>query len=363
MSGKIINVAIIGCGRIAGHHCSSITKTNGLKLVAVCDLVISKAKEYSKKYDIPYFTNYHKMFTSLNDIDLVVVCTPSGMHHEHSKEIINNYCKNIVIEKPTFMNPKQLIEINELSLKNNIKYFPVFQNRYNKAVKYVRKAISRNMLGTINLINIQVRWHRPKRYYDLAKWRGTFSHDGGALTNQGIHHIDLLRYFGGEIEKVNCTMKTYNLDIEVENAVISTFIFKNGAMGSLEITTAAYPDDYEASITIVGSKGLAKIGGLAVNELQIFSPNNNICKDMSEDFSNCPYGFGHELLYDDIKYTLTNKKSKTINYEDCLKTLNLLNSFYYSDEIKNWVTLNTIINSSKLGRPDETISNLYRSLK
>ena len=120
-------------------------------------------------------------------------------------------------------------------------------------------------------MNIQVRWHRPKRYYELAKWRGTYSHDGGALTNQGIHHIDLMRYFGGEIKRVNCQMCTYNIDIEVENAAVSTFIFESGALGSMEITTAAYPDDFEASISIVGSKGLAKIGGLAVNELQIFT--------------------------------------------------------------------------------------------
>jgi len=363
MGYEVISVAIIGCGRIAGHHCSSINNKKGLKLVAVCDLIPDKAKFYGEQYNIPYYQNYHKMFNELNNIDLVVLCTPSGMHYEHSKDIILNYKKNIVVEKPTFMNPKQLIEINQLALKYKIKYFPVFQNRYNKAVQYVKKAIDNKVLGIINLINIQVRWHRPLRYYNLAKWRGTYSHDGGALTNQGIHHIDLLRYFGGELDKVNCTMKTFNLDIEVENAVISTFLFKSGAMGSLEITTAAYPDDFEASISIVGSKGLAKIGGLAVNELQIFSPNNVICEEMSEDFSTCPYGFGHDLLYVDIKNALRNKASNTISFEDCLNTINLLNAFYFSDETTNWVQLDTLINSSILGRNDESISNLYRSFK
>ena len=360
---KTYNVAIIGCGRIARHNGLAAQLAPGINLRAVCDLDENKAESLGVELNTQYFTNYHQMFRSCPDIDLVTICTPSGMHFEHATEVITRYQKNVIVEKPTFMTLQQLEIVYRHAGEQNVSIFPVFQNRYNKAVNFVYSELERNQLGEIRIVNVTLRWCRPQKYYDLSPWRGTFSHDGGVITNQGIHHIDLLRYFGGEIERVNCTMKTYNLDIEVENAVISTFIFKNGAMGSLEITTAAYPDDYEASITIVGSKGLAKIGGLAVNELQIFSPNNNICKDMSEDFSNCPYGFGHELLYDDIKYTLTNKKSKTINYEDCLKTLNLLNSFYYSDEIKNWVTLNTIINSSKLGRSDEAISNLYRSFK
>ena len=363
MNNNLTNVAIIGCGRIAGHHCNSIINTNGMNLVSVCDIDIKKAHYYGKKYNIPFYNNYHNMFNEIEFINLVVICTPSGMHYEHAVDIISNYNKNIVIEKPTFMNPKDLIKVDKLSKTYDIKYFPVFQNRYNKAVQYVKSAIERELLGKINLMNIQVRWHRPKRYYELAKWRGTYSHDGGALTNQGIHHIDLMRYFGGEINSVNCQMRTYNIDIEVENAVVSTFIFESGAMGSMEITTAAYPDDFEASISIVGSKGLAKIGGLAVNELQIFTPDNNVCKMMSEDFSDCPYGYGHEKLYEDIRYTLTNNDSKTINYKDCMNTINLLNALYLSSEINNWVTLDSIVNSRNLGRCDENISKLYRTVK
>ena len=104
----------------------------------------------------------------------------------------------------------------------------------------------------------------------MSPWRGTYSHDGGALTNQGIHHVDLLRYLFGEVSYVNCQMKTLGSKIEVEDTVVATFGFKNGAVGTLEITTAARPIDYEASVSILGSKGMAQIGGIAVNKLEVF---------------------------------------------------------------------------------------------
>ena len=150
-----------------------------------------------------------------------------------------------------------------------------------------------------------MRWCRPQRYYDLSDWRGTYSHDGGALTNQGIHHLDLLRYLGGEIDSVNATMSTLGAKIEVEDSVVGLLKYNRGAIGSLEVTTAARPDDFEASISIVGSKGLAQLGGIAVNKLEVFTPDPDSCTVHSDDFSDLPdrgrvYGRGHQSMYNDI---------------------------------------------------------------
>jgi len=211
-----------------------------------------------------------------------------------------------------------------------------------------------------------LRWCRPQRYYDMAPWRGTFSHDGGALTNQGIHHIDLLRYLGGEIEKVNCTMRTLGADIEVEDCVVSTFTYNNGSIGSLEVTTAARPDDYEASLSIVGSEGLAQLGGIAVNELQVFTPNPNDCLLYSDDFSDLPdrgkvYGRGHNEMYKDISSFLFSNIPYPVSKDDCLNTLKLLHAFYKSDELDTWVKVNCLDQSDRLGRENEAISKLYRT--
>ena len=167
-----INVAIIGCGRIAGHHLNAIKKNINMKAVAVCDIDVQKAIQYSKEFDIPYFTNYREMFDKFTFIDMVVIATPSGMHYEHSIEIIDRFKKNIIVEKPTFMRHDQLDRAYELADKNDVKIFPVFQNRYNKAVKRVKKAIEADELGDIRILNVRVRWCRPQRYYELSPWRG-----------------------------------------------------------------------------------------------------------------------------------------------------------------------------------------------
>ena len=362
---KNYNVAVVGCGRIAGHHCRSIESVDGMKIVSVCDLVEDKAKAYGKEFNIPHFTNYHKMFNTLNDIDIVVVATPSGMHFEHGIEFIKKYKKHVIIEKPTFMTIDQLEIAYEEASKVGVYIFPVFQNRYNKAVIRVKKSIDNGELGDIRIVNVRVRWCRPQRYYDMSPWRGTFSHDGGALTNQGIHHVDLLRFLAGDVEKVNATMETLGADIEVEDSVVATFSYSNGSIGSLEVSTAARPDDFEASLSIVGSKGLAQLGGIAVNELQTFTPKESDCVTFSDDFLDLPdrgkvYGRGHQKMYEDISAFFFNGISYPVDKEDCLNTLTLLHAFYKSDELNSWVNVSDGKQSNRLGKSNESISNLYR---
>ena len=252
------------------------------------------------------------MLKEKKEINLVIIITPSGMHFEHAVDIIQKYKKNIVVEKPTFLKSEEVVRVYKLANKNKLKVFPIFQNRYNKAVKKVKKSLGSGVLGDIRTINATIRWCRPQRYYDMSIWRGTYSHDGGALTNQGIHYIDMLIYFANNITDVSCIAKTLGSKIEVEDTATAIFNLKNGGIGSLEITTAARPDDFEGSITLVCSKGMAKISGIASNELVIFSPNNNDCKKYSDDFKDLPgrgkvYGRGHYDAYIDIKKSIIKK--------------------------------------------------------
>ncbi len=361
MSSKNYKVAIIGCGRIAGHHCRAIDSAESMEIVAVCDLIEEKCKAYSMEFGVPYFLSYHEMMKALPEIDIVAVITPSGMHFEHSMEIMEKYGKHIIMEKPTFMRPSQLVKAYDMAEGLGVNIFPVFQNRYNKAVQRVKKAIRDREIGDIRIMGVRVRWCRPQRYYELAPWRGTLSHDGGALTNQGIHHVDLLRYLGGEVTRVNATMRTLGADIEVEDTVVGTFTYDGGAVGNLEVTTAARPDDFEASLSIVGSKGLAQIGGIAVNELQIFTPDPDACKDNSEDFSGSIYGHGHEAMYRDIAAFFNEASPFPVSKEDCLNTIKMLHAFYRSDELNSWVNVKNEKESERLGLPNEEISNLYRT--
>ena len=362
----MINIGIIGCGRIATHHCEAIMKTPGLKILGVCDLDLKKAEDLASKFKTQAYKNYYQMLNEKQEIDLVVIITPSGTHYEHTIDIIKKYKKNIIIEKPTFLKSQQVQEVYKLAKKNKLKIFPIFQNRYNKAVKKVKKSLELGQLGEIRTINATVRWCRPQRYYDMSIWRGTYSHDGGALTNQGIHYIDMLIFFAKNITEVSCIAKTLGSKIEVEDTATAIFKLKNGGIGSLEITTAARPDDFEGSLTLVCSKGMAKISGMASNELIIFSPKKSDCKKYSDNFKDLPgrgkvYGRGHHDSYKDIYKSLKYNVPYPISPSECLKSVNLLNALYKSYENNGaWVKLNKIVKPSKLGRKNEKISNLYR---
>ena len=356
-----VKVAVIGCGRISGHHCESIFKVHGMELEAVCDLDLEKVRIYSERFGVKGYLNYHKMFLENPEINLVVIATPSGMHYEHVHEVIQQYKKHIILEKPTFMRPSQVKEVYALAEKFQVKIFPVFQNRHNLAVKRVLKGLGSGELGKIFSLAVRVRWCRTQRYYDLSAWRGTFSMDGGCLTNQGIHHVDLVRQFGGEVSRLCSLHRTLGANIEVEDAVSATLLFDSGAIGTLEITTAARPIDYEASISIVCERGLAQIGGIAVNELQIYTPDPKACILNSEDFSGNVYGNGHLKIYEEIVGCMNDKNLYSISFKDVLSTIQLLNAFYLSDEGMEWINVSTAGDSIRLGSVDDSLANLYRT--
>ncbi|HND84562.1 MAG TPA: Gfo/Idh/MocA family oxidoreductase [Pseudobdellovibrionaceae bacterium] len=358
-----VKVAVIGCGRIAGHHCRSIQKNKELKLIAVCDLIAEKADKYGQEFSVPSYVNYHSMLKEHPEIEVVAIVTPSGMHYEHSLDILRNYRKHIIVEKPTYLKLSHFREVSKVAESLQLKVFPVFQNRYNLAVQRVLKALNANELGQLNIVSVRVRWCRPQRYYDLSNWRGTWSMDGGAISNQGVHHIDLLRYLGGEISEVSAIQGTLGANIEVEDTCMATLKFANGAMGSLEITTAARPDDFEASISILGSQGMAQIGGLAVNELQIFTPQPSECQKNSEDFSQCVYGNGHEKLYQDILKSLKHQSDGPISTADAFHSLALLHAFYVSAEKQIAIKPSEFHESARLGRADEQLAQVYRTVE
>lgn len=360
MSESPVQVALIGCGRVAGHHLRSIRDVPGGRIVAVCDLIEDKTAAYGREFGIPHFTDYHRMLAEVPGIEVVAIITPSGMHAEHAMDVMRRYRKHVIVEKPTFMRPEQLAAAYDLAAALGLGIFPVFQNRHNKAVRRVKRALAAGELGDIRIVNVRVRWCRPQRYYDMAPWRGTFGHDGGALSNQGVHHVDLLRYLGGEVARVNATMRTLGADIEVEDTVVATFTYPSGAVGGLEVTTAARPDDFEASLSIVGAKGLAQLGGLAVNELQIFTPDPAACAAHSEKIPDA-YGFGHTDVYREVVAALRVGKTFSVGRQDCLGSLKLLHAFYRSDEKGGWVEVDSPEQSVRLGRPDEAVAKLYRT--
>lgn len=354
----IVNVALIGAGRVAGHHANMLLSVEGAQLGAVCDLIPERGEPLAAKHGVPYFTSYHDMLRRASEIDVVVVATPSGMHYEHGVEIIERYRKHVIMEKPPFMTPAQLDAAYGRADAVGVRIFPVFQNRYNVAVQRVKRAMDAGELGSLRLATVRVRWHRPQRYYDRDAWRGTYSHDGGCLTNQGVHYIDILRYLAGEVAEVNATMTTLGVSVEVENIVAATCRFGNGALGVVEITTAA-SDDFEASVSLVGDRGMAVLSGIATNELATFSPDPSETARYREPFETV-YGVGHRRMYEHMVRTLCDGVPEAIDRADARATVELLHALYRSDEIGGWIAVKGAV-SERLGRPGEAVSALYRT--
>lgn len=363
MSEAVVNVGIIGCGRISGHHCRSVRDVDGASLVAVCDLQVDRAEAYRDEFGAAAFSDYRRMLTDHPEIDTVVVATPSGMHFEHAIELMVEHGRNVIVEKPTFMRPSQVAEAYDTARRHGVQLFAIFQNRYNHAVQRVRAGIDSGELGSVRAAAVRVRWCRPQRYYDLAPWRGTFAMDGGCLTNQGIHHVDLLRTLGGEVSRVCSTHRTMGAEIEVEDLATAVLEFESGALGTLEVTTAARHEDYEASVSLVCENGLAQIGGIAVNELQVYSPDPDACDRHSEDFSGNIYGKGHLKAYREIVAALRGDDPYPIPEADVASTIRLLNAFYVSAESGRWVDVNSAGDSARLGESDEQLAGLYRTVR
>jgi UDP-N-acetyl-2-amino-2-deoxyglucuronate dehydrogenase len=346
---NVINFAFLGCGKIAERHIEAIQAVPNARLIAVCDADSERAKNKAALGQVAYYLSYDEMLKHHPDIHVITIMTPSGVHYEQGMDIIQHYQKHLLIEKPFVLTTKQAQELKTVADHHGVNIYPIYQHRFNKAVQRVKQAINlRAELGTLRVGTVRVRWCRPQRYYDLNAWRGTWAMDGGALTNQGIHFIDLLRYLCGEVKRVHAKLGTFGANIEVEDTGVAILEFTSGALGIIEIMTSARPDDFEASISCVCENGLAVISGIASNELQIFTPDPAQIEICSEKLAST-YGYGHNTIIHGVVDSLLKNEPPAIQFADGLQTIQLLHAFYRSDELDGWVNVNDAGDSARLG--------------
>lgn len=341
----MINFALVGCGRISKRHAGLLGKNliNGAKLVSVCDIDISKAKRIANLYKVKAYDNMDIMMKSEN-VDIVVVLTPSGLHARHVMSL-SKYKKNIIVEKPMALNVKDANLMIDSCNKNGCKLFVILQNRFNIPVIKLREAKEKGRFGKIILGTVRVRWSRSQDYYNQDPWRGTKSMDGGVLSNQAIHHIDLLEWMIGDVESVFAKTSTSLLNIEAEDTAVATIKFKNGALGIIEATVATRPKDLEGSISLLGEKGSVVISGFAVNKLQSwnFIEKETEDIDVKKIYSNNPpdiYGFGHKTYYENVVKSILNNDSNIVNGLEGKKSLKLIEAIYKSAELGKEIFLN-----------------------
>lgn len=354
---EAVRFAVIGCGRIAKNHVGPLTELPGARLVAVCDLDERRAHAYADVRGIPAYVSYHEML-SKEDVDAVSILTPSGMHPSHAIDVIERYRKHVIIEKPMALAFADIARMQAAADRAGVRIFPVYQNRYNKAVQRVLRDAASGALGKLVLGTVRVRWSRGAAYYARDPWRGTWAMDGGALTNQGIHYLDLLQFLMGDVESVVASTATRLVDVEVEDVAVATVRFKSGALGVIEVTTAARPIDFEASISVLGENGTAVLGGIASNRLDIYTLDPRALAECSEDFPDA-YGFGHWPFFTEVIRELRDGTPHSISFEEGTRAIRLLNAVYRSAEDRREVRLDEGAVSRRLGEPSPALSALY----
>lgn len=328
-----IRFAIIGCGRIAYRHIEAIQQNQNAQLVGLCDLNLERAKERNVGVNVPVYRDYNEMLQK-QDIDVVSIMTPSGMHAEHGLDIMNKYKKHVLIEKPMCLRVQDGLDLIETAGKNSVQVFVVHQNRFNKSIQKIRSVMTQNRLGKVALATVRLRWSRGQSYYDRDPWRGTWALDGGVLASQAIHHIDLLRWLVGGVSSVSAIGKTQFVNVETEDTSCVWIRFQNGALGIIEATTTARPlnRDIEASISILGERGIAIVEGTAVNKLSTWTIEDIDLDEYSENPPNV-YGYGHDYIIDNIVDVLLRSGTPLIKAEDALESMKLLNAIYKSIEM------------------------------
>lgn len=354
----MLKFALLGCGRIAQRHSELLgcKQINNAELVAVCDVVEEKAKKIGEQFNVPYFTDMHEMFRNV-DIDVVSVLTESGYHAKHVLDVAK-YKKHIVVEKPMALTLEDADAMIQACDDVGVKLFVVKQNRFNVPVIKTREALEQGRFGKIFLGTVRVRWCRPQAYYDQDSWRGTWELDGGVLTNQASHHVDLLEWMMGDVESVHAMSATALANIEAEDTAIVNLRFKSGALGIIEATTAVRPKDLEGSLSILGEKGTVEIAGFAVNKMKIWNFAESVAGDeeVMEKYSVNPpnvYGFGHQAYYEHVVDSIINNKKHLVDGLVGRKSLELINAIYESIETKKEVFLRFKPKYCRLGQKSD----------
>ncbi|MGX9707141.1 Gfo/Idh/MocA family oxidoreductase [Laceyella tengchongensis] len=320
----MIRFGIVGCGHIAKKHVAAIDAVEDAQLVAICDTNEERLKEFARE-GVTAYTDLADMLKS--DVDVVAICTPSGLHAKLTLQVAEAK-KHVIVEKPMALTLEDADAMIEACAKNGVKMAVVHPNRFRPAVVELRRQLDSGAFGKIGHANATVRWNRNQAYYDQAPWRGTKAMDGGVLMNQAIHNMDLLLWMMGEVDEVSSYAATRIRDIEAEDTSVSVIRFKNGALGVLEAAVTIYPKNLEESLSIFGERGTAIIGGPTANWIKHWSfadLNEEEAEQVKQRVEQDPFGIpGHQCIIQDMCDAIREDRAPIVDGEAGRQALSLV---------------------------------------
>ena len=346
---KTTGFGIIGSGMIAEFHVKAIKEISGCSFVAGYDIISGRAAEFCGKHGGTGYDDLNAFLADKN-IDIVVIATPSGLHLEGAVAAAKAG-KHIIIEKPLEITAARCDAIIAEAKANKVKLASIFQSRYHDVARIVKKAIDEGRLGKIVLADAQIKWYRSQEYYDSGKWRGTWDLDGGgALMNQGIHAIDLLQWFMGDVKEVFAYTDTLAHErIEVEDVGAAVLKFANGAIGVIQGTTGAYPGFFK-KVEICGTKGCITLEEENLTTWK-FAEERPEDEDIRNKFGSSTQtgggasdpkaiGYhGHKMLFESFVNAVREDKPLDIDGSEGRKSVEIIEAIYRSAKGHKPVTL------------------------
>ncbi len=330
---EIKRFGLVGCGRISGKHFSAISEIDGAEIVSCCDIIEDRVMESARQYGInKTYLSYEKMLAN-ESLDAVLICTPSGMHPAMGIKAAERRI-HVITEKPMGISLSGADELVKICDANQVNLFVVKQNRLNPAIQLLKQAIDKGKFGKIFSLNATVRWSRPQSYYDQAKWRGTWEFDGGAFMNQASHYLDLIQWLGGPVDSVMAMTATLNHHIETEDMGTGIIRFRNGTLGTVEVTMNIFPRNLEGSITVMGENGTVKVGGIAVNkvehwEFREYDDDDKLIENCTTNPASV-YGFGHTGYLRNVVEVLQGYGEPQTDGREGRKSLEIILAMYES---------------------------------
>jgi UDP-N-acetyl-2-amino-2-deoxyglucuronate dehydrogenase len=329
-----IKFALIGCGRIAQRHAEHID--NFAELVAVCDIVSTKADAMAEKYGARAYNKIEELLQKEKDVQVVSICTPNGLHASQTIVALNAGF-HVLCEKPLAISVYDCGEMIKAAERANKRIFAIKQNRFNPPIEAVKNAIDEGRLGNIFSIQLSCFWNRNNDYYENS-WKGTKELDGGTLYTQFSHFIDLLYWMIGDMKNVKAYMNNYAHQgiIEFEDTGVVIVEFYNGAIGTINYTVNSYQKNMEGSLTIFAEKGTVKIGGQYLNELEYQNIKDFKIENLPEGNKANNYGnyqgsmSNHDKVYKNLIDVLNNNASISTNSFEALKTIEIIDRIYRS---------------------------------
>ena len=330
-----INFAVIGCGYIGKRHAEHISKLGNL--IAVCDINEEKAVQISDSYNCKRYININKLLDESGNVDVVSICTPNGLHAEHTIKALKKG-NHVLCEKPMALNASDCKSMIKTSKEVDKLLFIIKQNRFNPPIAALKKIIEEERLGRIINVQLNCFWNRTDAYYLESDWKGKKALDGGVLFTQFSHFIDLLYWLVGDVSKVYSFAKNFMHPntIEFEDSGVVALEFNNGAIGTINFTINSFKKNMEGSITIFGEKGTVKVGGQYLNVLEYQNIDNFVISDIPESRPANEYGFyqgsmsNHDMIYKNVINVLNSRDKIATTGEDGLKTVEIIEKIYSS---------------------------------